>query len=185
MAMGPLAMGDLAGLDVGWRIRKEFKHLEVPGVRIPHISDELCERGRYGQKTGAGYYKYDENRKPSPDPAVMEIILEVAARAGLDRREISKQEILDRTLLSLANEGANILEEGIALRPVDIDIIYLTGYGFPAYRGGPMFYADSLGLDTVLKRVEEFAWEPAPLLIKLAGEGRTFAQWGSETAGAA
>ncbi len=185
MAMGPLAMGDLAGLDVGWRIRKEFKHLEVPGVRIPHISDELCERGRYGQKTGAGYYKYDENRKPSPDPAVMEIILEVAARAGLDRREISKQEILDRTLLSLANEGANILEEGIALRPVDIDIIYLTGYGFPAYRGGPMFYADSLGLDTVLKRVEGFGWEPAPLLVKLAAEGRTFAQWGSETAGAA
>ena len=109
MAMGPLAMGDLAGLDVGWRIRKEFKHLELPGVRIPHISDELCERGRFGQKTGAGYYKYDERRVPSHDPEVDNIIAEVAAREGIKRREISKEEILDRTLLSLANEGANIL----------------------------------------------------------------------------
>jgi len=174
MAMGPLAMGDLAGLDVGWRIRKEFKHLEVPGVRVPHISDELCERGRYGQKTRAGYYKYDENRKPSNDPEVAAIIAEVAAREGITRREISKEEILDRTLLSLANEGANILDEGIALRPVDIDIIYLTGYGFPAYRGGPMFYADSLGLDKVLARVTEFGWEPAPLLVRLAAEGKRF-----------
>jgi len=180
MAMGPLAMGDLAGLDVGWRIRKEFKHLEVPGVRIPHISDELCERGRYGQKTGAGYYKYDERRVATYDPEVDAIIAEVAAREGIERREISKDEILDRTLLSLANEGANILEEGIALRPVDIDIIYLTGYGFPAYRGGPMFYADSLGLDKVLARVREFGWEPAPLLVKLAVQGRTFSQWANE-----
>jgi 3-hydroxyacyl-CoA dehydrogenase len=174
MAMGPFAMGDLAGLDVGWRIRKEFKHLEQPGERVPHISDELCERGRYGQKTGAGWYKYDEDRKPSNDPAVAEIIAEVAAREGIARRGISKEEILDRTLLSLVNEGARILEEGIALRPVDIDIIYLTGYGFPAYRGGPMFYADSLGLDKVLARVREFGWEPAPLLVKLANEGKTF-----------
>ncbi|MBI2685331.1 MAG: enoyl-CoA hydratase/isomerase family protein [Acidobacteria bacterium] len=166
MAMGPLAMGDLAGLDVGWRIRKEFKHLEVPGERIPHISDELCERGRFGQKTGAGYYKYDENRKPSHDPEVDAIIAEVAAREGIERREISKEEILDRTLLSLANEGFRILEEGIALRSVDIDIVYLTGYGFPAYRGGPMFYAESLGLDRVLARIREFGWEPAPLLVR-------------------
>jgi 3-hydroxyacyl-CoA dehydrogenase len=176
MAMGPLAMGDLAGLDVGWRIRKEFKHLELPGVRIPHISDELCERGRYGQKTRAGYYKYDENRKPSNDPEVASIIAEVAAREGIQRREITKEEILDRTLLSLVNEGANILDEGIALRPVDIDIIYLTGYGFPAYRGGPMLYADSLGLEKVLARVKEFGWEPAPLLVRLAAEGKTFTE---------
>jgi 3-hydroxyacyl-CoA dehydrogenase len=168
MAMGPLAMGDLAGLDVGWRIRKEFKHLEIPGERVPLISDELCERGRYGQKTGAGYYKYDENRKPSPDPAVTAIILELAARQGIQRREITKEEILDRTLLSLANEGAKILEEGIALRSVDIDVIYLTGYGFPAYRGGPMFYAEAIGYDKVLARVREFGWEPAPLLIQWA-----------------
>ncbi len=170
MAMGPLSMGDLAGLDVGWRIRKEFKHLEKPGERVPLISDELCERGRYGQKTGAGYYRYDENRKQSPDPAVTEIINELAARQGITRREISKEEILDRTLLSLANEGFRILEEGIALRSVDIDVIYLTGYGFPAYRGGPMFYAESLGLPRVLQRVQEFGWEPAPLLVKRASE---------------
>ncbi len=174
MAMGPLSMGDLAGLDVGWRIRKEFKHLEVPGERVPLISDELCERGRYGQKTGAGYYKYDENRKQTPDPEVTAIIEELAAREGIERREISKEEILDRTLLSLANEGAKILEEGIALRSVDIDVIYLTGYGFPAYRGGPMFYADTLGLANVLAKVQAFGWEPAPLLVKLAAEGKTF-----------
>lgn len=175
MAMGPLSMGDLAGLDVGWRIRKEFKHLEKPGERVPLISDELCERGRYGQKTGAGYYRYDENRKQTPDPEVIEIARELAARQGIERREISKEEILDRTLFGLVNEGARILEEGIALRAVDIDIIYLTGYGFPAYRGGPMFYAGQLGLDKVLARVKEFGWEPAPLLVKLAAEGKTFA----------
>jgi 3-hydroxyacyl-CoA dehydrogenase len=168
MAMGPLAMGDLAGLDVGWRIRKEFKHLEKPGERVPLISDELCERGRFGQKTGAGYYKYDENRKASPDPAVTALVRELAAREGIPQREISREEILDRTLLALANEGFRILEEGIALRSVDIDVIYLTGYGFPAYRGGPMFYAESLGLANVLAKVESFGWEPAPLLVKLA-----------------
>jgi 3-hydroxyacyl-CoA dehydrogenase len=179
MAMGPLAMGDLAGLDVGWRIRKEFKHLEKPGERIPLLSDELCERGRFGQKTGAGYYKYDENRKPTPDPEVAAIARELAARQGIEQREISREEILDRTLLALANEGANILEEGIALRAVDIDVIYLTGYGFPAYRGGPMFYADSLGMANVLRRVEAFGWEAAPLLVKLALEGGSFYGAGS------
>ena len=117
---------------------------------------------------------------PSQDPEVDTIIADIAAREGIERREISKEEILDRTLLSLANEGARILEEGIALRPVDIDIIYLTGYGFPAYRGGPMFYADSLGLDNVLARVREFGWEPAPLLVKLAAQGGTFGNWANE-----
>ncbi|MBL8241133.1 MAG: enoyl-CoA hydratase/isomerase family protein [Bryobacterales bacterium] len=174
MAMGPLAMGDLAGLDVGWRIRKEFKHLEKPGERVPLISDELCERGRFGQKTSAGYYKYDENRKPTPDPEVVAIARDLARRQGIEQREISKEEILDRTLLALANEGASILDEGIALRAVDIDVIYLTGYGFPAYRGGPMFYAESLGLAHVLQRVEAFGWEAAPLLVKLALEGGSF-----------
>ena len=186
MAMGPLAMGDLAGLDVGWRIRKEFKHLEKPGVRVALVADELCERGRYGQKTGAGWYKYDENRKPTPDAVVTELIENLTVAAGIKRREISKEEIIERTIYALANEGARILEEGIALRPVDIDIIYLTGYGFPAYRGGPMFYVDTVGLDKVCARIRDFQtahgelWEPAPLLVKLATEGKTFGQWAKE-----
>ena len=188
MAMGPLSMSDLAGLDVGWRIRKEFKHLEKPGVRVGLVADELCEMGRFGQKTRAGWYKYDENRKQSPDPVVDEVILKLAAAAGIKRREISEQEILERTIYALVNEGARILEEGIALRPVDIDVIYLTGYGFPVYRGGPMFYADTVGLSEVYKKVCEFQathgelWEPAPLLKELAAEGKTFGQWAKERA---
>ncbi len=186
MAMGPLSMSDLAGLDVGWRIRKEFKHLEKPGVRVALVADELCEMGRFGQKTKAGWYKYDENRKQTPDPVVDEAILRLASAAGIKRREISDQEILERTVYALVNEGARILEEGIALRPVDIDVIYLTGYGFPTYRGGPMFYADTVGLSEVYKKVCEFEaahgelWEPAPLLKKLAEEGKTFGQWAKE-----
>jgi 3-hydroxyacyl-CoA dehydrogenase len=180
MAMGPLAMGDLAGLDVGWRIRQEFRHLEKPGIRQPRIADALCELGRFGQKTGAGWYRYDANRKPSPDPEVDALIARVSAELGIERRPIDDAEILDRTLLALVNEGYRILEEGIALRPVDIDVVYLTGYGFPAYRGGPMFYAVQRGLDNVLARIEEFdarhgeLWEPAPLLVRLAREGRSF-----------
>ena len=180
MAMGPFAMGDLAGLDVGWRIRKEFQHLEKPGVRQPRISDALCERGRFGQKAGVGYYRYDESRKASIDPDLTSIINAVSTTQGIERREISAGEILDRTILALVNEGARILEEGIAARAIDIDVIYLTGYGFPAYRGGPMFYADSLGLARVLEKIEALhavhgeLWEPAPLLVRLAREGRTF-----------
>ncbi|HZE82279.1 MAG TPA: 3-hydroxyacyl-CoA dehydrogenase NAD-binding domain-containing protein, partial [Candidatus Polarisedimenticolia bacterium] len=136
MAMGPLAVGDLAGLDVGWRIRKEFKHLEKPGVRQPLAEDRLCEMGRYGQKTGAGWYKYDENRRAIPDPTVEENVRKWAAEAGVKQHAISKEEIVDRLIYALVNEGARILEEGYALRAVDIDIIYLTGYGFPTHRGG-------------------------------------------------
>ncbi len=186
MAMGPLAMGDLAGLDVGWRIRKEFKHLEKPGLRVPMVADELCEMGRFGQKTGAGWYLYDDKRKPSPDPVVDDLIGRLTAGAGIARRTISDEEIIERTLYALVNEGARILEEKIALRPVDIDVIYLTGYGFPVYRGGPMFYADTVGLPEVYRRVKEFEaqhgelWEPAPLLKKLAEEGKTFSQWAKE-----
>ncbi len=174
MAMGPLAMGDLAGLDVGWRIRQEFRHLEQPGIRQPRIADALCELGRFGQKTGAGWYRYDANRKPSPDPEVDALIARVSAELGIERRPIDDAEILDRTLLALVNEGYRILEEGIALRPVDIDVVYLTGYGFPAYRGGPMFYAAQRGLDNVLARIREFEnrhgelWEPAPMLKSAA-----------------
>ncbi|HTB11863.1 MAG TPA: 3-hydroxyacyl-CoA dehydrogenase NAD-binding domain-containing protein [Bryobacteraceae bacterium] len=180
MAMGPLAMGDLAGLDVGWRIRKEFKHLEKPGVRVPLVADQLCEMGRYGQKTGAGWYQYDENRKPAGDPLVTALIDRLAREAGIERRAVSNDEIIERTIYALVNEGARILEEGIALRSVDIDIVYLNGYGFPAWRGGPMFYADTVGIPKVLARIEEFEkshgelWAPAPLLKKLAAEGKTF-----------
>jgi 3-hydroxyacyl-CoA dehydrogenase len=180
LAMGPLAMGDLAGLDVGWRIRKEFKHLEKPGVRVPLVADQLCEMGRYGQKTGAGWYKYDENRKPTGDPVVTALIDQLARQAGIERRAIGNDEIIERTIYALVNEGARILEEGIALRSVDIDIVYLNGYGFPAWRGGPMFYADTVGLKNVLAKIEEFEkkhgelWAPAPLLKKLADEGKTF-----------
>ena len=180
MAMGPLATGDLAGLDVGWRIRKEFRHLEKPGVRQPMAEDSLCEQGRYGQKTGAGWYKYDAERRAIPDPAVAELVLQKAAAAGIAQRQISAQEIVDRCIYALVNEGARILEEGYALRAVDIDIIYINGYGFPAYRGGPMWYADTVGLKKVYDRISEFhrqhgeLWTPAPLLRRLAQEGSGF-----------
>ena len=184
MAMGPLAVGDLAGLDVGWRIRKEYKHLEPAGIRVPEVADQLCEQGRYGQKTGAGWYKYEAgNRTPVPDPAVEKIIEETAAKHGIKRRKISKDEIIDRTLYALVNEGANILSEGIALRAVDIDMLYIFGYGYPAFRGGPMWYADTVGLKKVYDRVCEFEkqhgslWKPAPLLKELAASGKTFADF--------
>ncbi len=174
LAMGPLAMNDLAGLDVGWRIRKEFKHLEKPGVRQPLVPDLLCGLGRFGQKTGMGWYKYDQDRKAIPDPDVADLIEKTARSAGITQRQITPVEIVERTIYALVNEGARLLEEGIALRPVDIDVVYLTGYGFPAWRGGPMFYADSIGLSTVLAKVEQFRWTPAPLLKSLAAAGKTF-----------
>lgn len=191
MAMGPLAVGDLAGLDVGWRIRKEFKHLEKPGLRYAKVADELCERGRYGQKTGAGWYKYDENRKASPDPEVETLIEQIAAAAGITRRTVTEEEILERTQYALINEGAKILAEGIALRAVDIDIVYINGYGYPAWRGGPMWYADTVGLKKVYDRVCEFHeahgewWTPAPLLKELAEAGKTFAEFDKAKAAAA
>jgi 3-hydroxyacyl-CoA dehydrogenase len=188
MAMGPMATGDLAGLDVGWRIRKEYRHLEKPGLRQPFAEDRLCELGRCGQKTGAGWYKYDENRRPILDPEVNEMVRGWAREAGIPQRNISSEEIVDRCIYALVNEGARILEEGVALRAVDIDIIYLNGYGFPAYRGGPMWYADTVGLDKVYRRISEFhqqhgeLWEPAPLLKRLAEEGKTFAELNREPA---
>ena len=183
MAMGPLAVGDLAGLDVGWRIRKEYRHLEKPGIRQAMAGDRLCELGRYGQKTGAGWYKYDEKRRAIPDPEVTNLVRQWAAEAGIPQRQISTNEILDRCVYALVNEGARILEEGYALRAVDIDIIYLNGYGFPSYRGGPMWFADTVGLEKVYDRVCEFQrqhgslWEPAPLLAQLAKQGRSFADF--------
>jgi 3-hydroxyacyl-CoA dehydrogenase len=184
MAMGPLAVGDLAGLDVSWRIRKEFKHLDPPGIRVPLVSDQLCELGRYGQKTGAGWYRYEAgNRTPLPDPQVQKIIEETAAKAFIKRRPISSEEILERTLYALVNEGANILSEGIALRAVDIDMLYILGYGFPAFRGGPMWYADTVGLKKVYAKICDFEkahgslWAPARLLKDLAENGKTFADF--------
>jgi 3-hydroxyacyl-CoA dehydrogenase len=191
MAMGPMAVGDLAGLDVGWRIRKEYKHLEKPGVRQPIAEDKLCEMGRYGQKTGVGWYKYDENRRAIPDPEVARLLSQWSAEAGIKQRQISKEEIVDRCIYALVNEGARILEEGYALRAVDIDIIYLNGYGFPAYRGGPMWYADTVGLQKVYDRICEFQaqhgfwWEPAPLLKRLAVEGKKFADFDKQKAAGA
>jgi 3-hydroxyacyl-CoA dehydrogenase len=186
MAMGPLAVGDLAGLDVGWRIRKEHAHLQKSGVRRPHVADRLCEMGRYGQKTGAGWYKYDENRNRIPDREVDALIEQVAAEQGVERRAITEEEIIERAQYALINEGAKILEEGIALRAVDIDIIYINGYGYPSWRGGPMWYADAVGLKKVYERVSQFheehgeLWEPAPLLKRLAEEGKTFADFDKE-----
>jgi 3-hydroxyacyl-CoA dehydrogenase len=191
MAMGPLATGDLAGLDVGWRIRKEYRHLEKPGIRQPFAEDKLCELGRYGQKTRAGWYKYDENRQAIPDPEVDRLVRGWVAEAGTPQRQISADEMVDRCLYALVNEGARILEEGFALRASDIDIIYLNGYGFPAHRGGPMWYADTVGLKKVYERISEFRrmhgeiWEPAPLLKQLAEQGKTFADFGKEEVAAA
>jgi len=180
MAMGPLATGDLAGLDVGWRIRKEHRHLQNTGLRQPFAEDKLCELGRFGQKTGAGWYKYDAHRRAESDPAVALLLREWTEKAGIPQRKISSEEIVDRCIYALVNEGARILAEGYALRATDIDIIYLNGYGFPSYRGGPMWYADRVGLDKVYDRVSEFHrqfgahWEPAALLKELAAQGKTF-----------
>ncbi len=186
MAMGPLAVGDLAGLDVGWRIRKEFAHLMPEGARQPLAEDRLCEQGRYGQKTGAGWYRYGEGRQRLDDPEAERIVREAAAEAAIPQRQIDDQEIVDRCTLALVNEGARILEEGYALRAGDIDVVYLNGYGFPAYRGGPMWYADSVGLANVLDRIRAleqqhgYWWRPAPLLVELAEARKTFAQWDRE-----
>ncbi len=175
LPMGPFAMGDLAGLDVGWRIRKGR------GVTSP-VFDRICERGRFGQKTGAGFYRYEPgDRTPRPDPEVERIILEVSAELGIQRRPISDQEILERLLYPMVNEGARILEERIAIRASDIDVVWVYGYGWPVYRGGPMFWADQVGLKTIRDRMLEYRrrtgdafWEPAPLLARLADEGRGF-----------
>jgi 3-hydroxyacyl-CoA dehydrogenase len=141
MAMGPLAMSDLAGIDVSWRIRQEHRHMEKPGERQPLVEDRLYALGRYGQKTGRGWSRYDENRRAWPDAETAELIEQVAREAGIRRRKISSAEIVARCIGALVKEGARVLADGIALRAVDIDIVYLYGYGFPAWRGGPMFYA--------------------------------------------
>jgi 3-hydroxyacyl-CoA dehydrogenase len=185
--MGPLAVGDLAGLDVGWRIRKEYRHLVPPGVRQPLVADRLCENGHYGQKTGSGWYKYPEgSRSAVSDPEVERLIAECARAAGIVRRAIDGEETVERTIYALVLEGARILEEGFAARAVEIDIISVNGYGFPAHRGGPLWYADAVGLAKVLERIVQFErqqglwWKPPELLRQLAASGRTFADWDRE-----
>ena len=183
MAMGPFRMSDLAGNDVGWYIRKR-RYVEKPDVVYSRIADRLCELGRFGQKTGLGWYRYEPGRRDAlPDPAVDALIASYRAELGNAPRKISDQEIVDRCIYALVNEGARILEDGIALRASDIDVVYLTGYGLPLYRGGPMHYADTVGLFNVIRAMRRFAasgggdpafWQPAPLLARLAGEGQTF-----------
>ena len=182
--MGPFQMSDLAGNDVGWRIRQGKKEKEQRNVRYTgYVADAICELGRFGQKTGSGYYKYNlPDRTPIPDPEVEKIIEENSKRLGITRRAISDQEILERTLYPMVNEGAKILEEGMAQRALDIDVIWVNGYGWPVYRGGPMWWADNVvGLKTIhdaLLKYKEMSgdpfWEPAPLLKRLVAEGKKF-----------
>jgi 3-hydroxyacyl-CoA dehydrogenase len=183
MAMGPFRVGDLAGLDIGWALRKR-RAAEFPDRDFSNVSDVLCEAGRFGQKTGAGWYRYVQgSRDPIPDPEVTAIIEEYRRKKGITPRKVSSQEIVERCLCALINEGARILEDGIAQRASDIDLVYLNGYGFPAYRGGPMFYADQTGLHVVARALQRIAaqpgsdpaaWTPAPLLTRLSKQGQTF-----------
>ena len=183
MAMGIFAVDDMGGLDLAWRVRQEYKHLEKPGVRVPLVLERLFHMGRLGQKTGAGWYRYDESRKAISDPVVESLIETTAKQAAIPRRTIRDEEIIERCMYVMINEGARILDEGHAQRAGDIDTIYLTGYGVPAYRGGPRWYADTVGLKKIYDRILEFQrqhgewWEPAPLLKRLAEEGGTFASF--------
>jgi 3-hydroxyacyl-CoA dehydrogenase len=183
MAMGPFRMGDLAGNDVGWYIRKR-RYIEKPNLRYSKTADLLCEMGRFGQKTGAGWYDYQAGKRDAiPSKVVEDMIAKHRNELGVTPRKIGDEEIVQRLVFALVNEGARIVEEGIALRASDIDMVYLTGYGFPLHRGGPMCYADTVGLFNVVQAMKRFAqnpnddarfWQPAPLLAKLAAEGKTF-----------
>jgi 3-hydroxyacyl-CoA dehydrogenase len=180
MAMGIFAVDDMAGLDVAWRVRQELKHFTSAGERRPLVADKLNELGRIGQKAGKGWFSYDDQRKPIPDPAVVDLIRSTARAAGIPQRTFTDQEIVERCIYALVNEGARILEEGFAQRASDIDVIYLNGYGFPSWRGGPMFYADRTGLKAIHDRIVSLhrelgdRWRPAPLIAQLASSGRTF-----------
>ncbi|MEO8367395.1 MAG: 3-hydroxyacyl-CoA dehydrogenase family protein, partial [Pseudoxanthomonas sp.] len=180
-AMGPFRMGDLAGNDIGWAIRKR-RYVEKPHMTYSKTADLVCELGRYGQKTGAGWYDYKPgDRTAYPSQVVNELIEQNSRSIGVERRRISDEEIVERLVYALVNEGAYLLEEGIAAKASDIDVVYLAGYGFPVWRGGPMFYADTVGLYNVLAAMRRYAkghegdaWEPAPLLVKLADAGKSF-----------
>lgn len=184
-AMGPFRMGDLAGNDIGWAIRKR-RYTEKPDMKYSKTADLLCEKGRFGQKTGAGWYDYVPGKRDAiPNAEVVKMIEDHRKSLGITPRKISDEEIVQRLVFSLVNEAAHILEEGIASKASDIDMVYIMGYGFPVYRGGPMLYADQLGLFNVVQSMNRFAqnplddakfWKPAPLLAKLAAEGKTFNQ---------
>jgi 3-hydroxyacyl-CoA dehydrogenase len=186
MAMGPFRVGDLAGLDIGWALRKR-RSAEFPDRDFSTVADVLCEAGRFGQKTGAGWYRYEAgSRHPIPDPKVTAIIEEYRRKKGVTPRTVGAQEIVERCIYALINEGARIIEDGIAQRSSDIDLVYLNGYGFPAYRGGPMFHADTVGLHEIARALERIAaqpggdtafWTPAPLLTRLAHQGQTFSAY--------
>ena len=183
MAMGPFRMSDLAGNDIGWAIRKR-RYLEQPDMKYPRIADKLCEIGRFGQKTGKGWYQYLPGKRDAiADPFVHELIVKHREELGCTPRKLGSDEIVHRLVFALVNEAARILEEGIALRASDIDMVYVTGYGFPPFRGGPMCYADGVGLYNVVQTMRRFAanphaapefWTPAPLLARLASEGKGF-----------
>lgn len=179
--MGAFTMADMAGLDVGYKVREERRKAGKVEKRDSVWIDKIVEMGRHGQKTNAGVYKYEDGRTPIPDPIVKALIAECAKEAGIEQRDISDQEILERCLYPMINEGAKILEEGIAARPLDIDIIWINGYGFPGYKGGPMFWADQIGLQNIVNAYAKYAkqfgdhyWQPAPLLARLAKEGKGF-----------
>jgi 3-hydroxyacyl-CoA dehydrogenase len=188
MAMGIFAVDDLAGLDVGWRARKALGHFEDGIGRRPLVHDRLVAMERLGQKRGKGWYRYDDGRTPIADAEVEQMIREVAGRAGIAQRQVSDGEIVDRAICALVNEGARVLEEGLAARASDIDVIYTSGYGFPSWRGGPMLHADTVGLSAILERIQAFErthgrrWQPAPLLVELARSGRRFRDWDRERA---
>jgi 3-hydroxyacyl-CoA dehydrogenase len=182
MAMGPFRMGDLAGLDIGWATRKR-KAAEAGVEMKPMVADTLCEAGRFGQKTGAGWYRYEAGKRdPIPDPVTEQLITQYRTDAGITPRKVSDDEVVERCMFALVNEGARILDEGVAARASDIDIVYLNGYGYPLRRGGPMLYADLVGLPNVVRALKRFAaepgadasWQPAPLLVKLAEAGKNF-----------
>ncbi len=188
MAMGIFAVDDMAGIDVAWRVRKALGHFSEPGVRRPLVQDKLFEMDRYGQKTGRGWYTYGADRKATADPEVVALIRSMSAEAAIPQRSFTSGEIVERTVYQLINEGARILEEGYALRAADIDVIYINGYGFPARLGGPMMFADQAGLAKIAARTADFhaefgqRWKPAPLLVRLAGEGKTFRDYDAERA---
>ena len=183
LPMGPFAMADLAGLDVGWRIREGLREDDPENAPERDWMDALAEQERWGQKTGGGVFDYAEgDRTPRPSDTAMAEIEKYRKEKGIETREVSDQEILERCLYVMVNEGAKILEEGIAMRPLDVDIVWIYGYGFPVYQGGPMFWADSIGLDKVHAKIQQFHdetghddWKPAPLLERLAKEGKRFA----------
>jgi 3-hydroxyacyl-CoA dehydrogenase len=191
MAMGPNAVGDLAGLDIGFSVRREWRD-KPDDPRVYRVSDLLAELGRFGQKTGRGFYLYAPGAERQPDPEVVELVRAEAERLGVTQRAVLPGEVVTRCILALVNEGARILEEGIAESPADIDVVWCNGYGFPRHRGGPMFYADTLGIGAVVESIRGLAnahgtryWTPAPLLVRLAEAGGTLAAWQAARAGTA